>query len=120
MLQKALDKTLKHQGITGKQIAEHTGISPSYVSEIRSGKRNPSLEMFERLLNGAEEIAPGSLEYFAMCLPVEASLASTNIDYLAVNLNDEEFASLVIARNKYLRSLASRKNTDSLVCSLVT
>ena len=119
MLQKALDKTLKHQGITGKQIAEQTGISPSYVSEIRSGKRNPSLEMFERLLNGAEELAPGSREYFALCLTGGASKASTNIDYLAANLDDEDLANLVIARGKYLRGLSQRKKAGSLESSLV-
>ena len=119
MLQKALDKTLKHQGITGKQIAEHAGISPSYVSEIRSGKKNPSVEMFERLLDVAEEIAPGSREYFALCLTGGTSKASTNIEYLAVNLDDEEFANLVIARSKYLRGLSQRKKTGSLENSLV-
>jgi transcriptional regulator with XRE-family HTH domain len=114
MLQQALDKTLKYQGIAGKQIADRTGISPSYVSEIRSGKRNPSLEMFERLLNAAEEIAPGSREYFAMCLAGGVLKVSPNIDYLAANLDDEELANLVLARGKYLKGLTQKKAVDYL------
>ena len=112
MFQEALDKTLRYRGIAGKQIAERTGISPSYVSEIRSGKRNPSLEMFERLLDAAEEIAPGSREYFAGCLT--GGTLKVSVDYLAANLEDEELADLVLARSKYLKVLAQKKAADPI------
>lgn len=110
MFQEALDKTLRYWGIAGKQIAERTGISPSYVSEIRSGKRNPSLEMFERLLDAA--IAPGSREYFAGCLT--GGTLKVSVDYLAANLEDEELADLVLARSKYLKGLAQKKAADPI------
>lgn len=110
---------LKHQGITGKQMAEYVGISPSYVSEIRSGKKNPSLEMFERLLDGAEKIVPGSREYFVSCLAGEALMDDLKVEYLAVHLDDDEFANLVIIRNKYLRGLSQGEKADSWETSLV-
>jgi transcriptional regulator with XRE-family HTH domain len=112
MFQEALDKTLRYRGITGKQIAERTGISPSYVSEIRSGKRNPSLEMFERLLDATEEIAPGSREYFAACLA--GRTLKVSVDYIASNFEDEEFAAFVLARSKYLKGLAQKKAADPI------
>ena len=71
MFQEALDKTLRYRGIAGKQIAERTGISPSYVSEIRSGKRNPSLEMFERLLDAARRSHRAAENTLRAVLPEE-------------------------------------------------
>lgn len=62
------DQTLKQLGITGKKLAEVTGVSTTHISEFRNGKTNISCEMLERLLNGADQIKPGAKRYFCELL----------------------------------------------------
>ncbi|MBD1823049.1 helix-turn-helix transcriptional regulator [Cyanobacteria bacterium FACHB-DQ100] len=62
------DQTLKQLGITGKKLAEVTGVSTTHISEFRNGKTNPSCEMLERMLDGADQITPGAKRYFCELL----------------------------------------------------
>lgn len=71
-MHKYFDQTLKQLGITGKKLSEVTGISTTHISEFRNGKANPSCEMLERMLNGADYIRPGAKRYFCQLLAGEA------------------------------------------------
>ncbi len=37
----------KRKGLSQKKLAELTNISPTYISQIENGKRNPTIEIFE-------------------------------------------------------------------------
>lgn len=65
------DQTLKQLGITGKKLSEVTGVSTTHISEFRNGKANPSCEMLERMLNGADQLKPGAKRYFCQLLAGE-------------------------------------------------
>lgn len=64
MFYKSLDIALKKYGVRGKQLAELTGISTSYISELRRGKANPSCDVLEKLLDAADQLQPGCKAYF--------------------------------------------------------
>jgi transcriptional regulator with XRE-family HTH domain len=89
---KILDKVIREQKITGKQLSEVSGVSQPYISEIRKCKSNPSIEMFQTLLNAAEKIKPGSLRLFAFHLAGDLSVQD-----LAQQLSNQELAQLLIA-----------------------
>jgi transcriptional regulator with XRE-family HTH domain len=48
MLHDALRLMRVYHNLTQKQLAESLGISKSHLSEIESGKKNPTLEMLEK------------------------------------------------------------------------
>ena len=48
------------KGWTQEQLAFEAGVKRAYISEIESGKRNPSLDVVERLAN-ALEVGPEEL-----------------------------------------------------------
>lgn len=61
-------RALDHYGVTGKELSQKTGIAQATISDIRRGKSDPSLGTFWRLIQAAEEIAPGFLKYFCRLL----------------------------------------------------
>ena len=48
MLNKALRLVRVFHDVNQSKLAERLGISPSYLSEIESGKKNPSIELLEK------------------------------------------------------------------------
>lgn len=52
VLDMMINETLKMlrtvNGMTGKELADHLGISTSYLSEIENGRKAPSLELLEK------------------------------------------------------------------------
>lgn len=44
-----LRKAREWRGLTGEQLAQRVGISPSYVSELEHNRNNPSLDLLHRL-----------------------------------------------------------------------
>ncbi len=87
-----LDQVMRQQKITGKQLSEVSGVSQPYISEIRKCKSNPSIEMFQSLLNAAEKIKPGTRRLFAFHLAGDLS-----VEDLAVQLSNQELAQLLVA-----------------------
>lgn len=89
LMHQYFDQTLKQLGITGKKLAEVTGISTTHISEFRNGKTNPSCEMLERMLDGADQIKPGAKRYFCELLagqdpqPIEDSIDQLDDTQLA-------------------------------------
>ena len=90
----SFNRMLKHQKITGKALSETSGISTPHISEIRNGKTNPSLEVFERLIDAAEKLKPGSRRMFASLMAGEEGLS---IEELAEQLSKKELGQLLIA-----------------------
>ena len=83
------DQTLKQLNITGKKLSEVTGVSTTHISEFRNGKTNPSCEMLERMLNGADQLKPGAKRYFCQLLageeaqPLESTIETLDNTQLA-------------------------------------
>ena len=73
------DKTLRIHGITGKRLSEVTGFSQTHISEFRKGKTNPSCSTLQSLLDGMDELAPGSKRYFCMELAGTTSSGAETI-----------------------------------------
>jgi transcriptional regulator with XRE-family HTH domain len=95
------DRMLKALGITGKKLAEVTGVSVTYISEFRNGKTNVSCEMLERLLNGADQIKPGAKQHFCELLAGEKpQLVADTID----ELDDMQLARLLHIAADQLRN----------------
>lgn len=46
---KALKETRIKADLRQKIVAEKTGITASYISQVESGKKNPSIEIIEKL-----------------------------------------------------------------------
>jgi transcriptional regulator with XRE-family HTH domain len=86
------DQTLKEFGITGKRLSEVTGFSMAHISAFRHGKTNPSCETLEKLLEGAENISPGSRVFFCQLLagdaikPMQTDIRKMDNQQLAVLL----------------------------------
>jgi len=62
----SFDKTLDRFNISQKAIAMKVGISPSSISEFRSGKRGISCIQLEKVLLAMDELEPGSRRHFCM------------------------------------------------------
>ena len=90
----SFNRMLKHHKITGKALSETSGISTPHISEIRNGKTNPSLEVFERLIDAAEKLKPGSRRMFASLMAGEEGLS---IEELAEQLSKKELGQLLVA-----------------------
>lgn len=61
-------QTMDRHGIQGKELAELAGISQNHLSQFRSGKKWVSPEVFAALLEGMDQLAPGSRAYFCELL----------------------------------------------------
>ena len=51
MIGETLKRTRNIYGMTASKISAALGISPSYLSEIENGKKQPSLELLEKYSN---------------------------------------------------------------------
>jgi transcriptional regulator with XRE-family HTH domain len=64
MLNKALKLMRVFHEFSQKELAEKLGISKSYLSEIESGKKNPSLEILNNY-SGIFDIPVSSIMFFS-------------------------------------------------------
>jgi len=51
-LGRAVREARQKVGLTQEQLAERSGIAPTYISDIERGVRNPSYEMLVELADG--------------------------------------------------------------------
>ncbi|HEY9907889.1 MAG TPA: helix-turn-helix transcriptional regulator [Thermosynechococcaceae cyanobacterium] len=99
MIHKSFDSTLKHYGITGKRLAEVTGLSQGHISEFRRGQTNPPCDTLERLINGLEAVEPGARRYFCQLMAGSAISPEVSLDHLS----STEMAGLLLAVADRLR-----------------
>jgi transcriptional regulator with XRE-family HTH domain len=84
--------------IKNSDLAEMTGFSASYVSEIRNGKATPSFDGLIRWLEGAEKISPGSRQYFCQLL------AGQSIESTIDRMDGGQIAQVLVAIADKLQS----------------
>lgn len=58
-------------GVQGKELALLAGITPNQLSEFRNGKKWLSQKNFAALLEGMDQLSPGSKRYFCELLAGE-------------------------------------------------
>ncbi|WP_207714066.1 XRE family transcriptional regulator [Scytonema sp. UIC 10036] len=66
-----IKQTMDRYQIQGKELASVVGIGQSHISDIRTGRKWASEEVFAAILEGMEQIAPGSKLYFCQMLAGE-------------------------------------------------
>lgn len=84
-------KTQDKFKIKNSALADVTGLSAAYLSEIRNGKATPSFDGLIRWLEGVEAIAPGSRQYF--CRLLSGQSIETSID----KMDGTEMAQVLLA-----------------------
>ena len=122
LLKQAMDR----YEIRGKDLAAIIGIGPSHISDIRSGKKWVSPEVFVGILEGMDKLAPGARHYFCKLL-AEEELVSQNstigdkiIELIEVaDDNDMEQLLLAIGR-KWKRDMNRGKQQDKNETSIST
>jgi transcriptional regulator with XRE-family HTH domain len=55
-------RLLDEKGMTKEQLAEISGVSVSFISDLTNGKGNPSLKIMERIADALEQPLPALLE----------------------------------------------------------
>ena len=55
-------RILEEKGITKEQLAEMSGVSISFISDLTNGKGNPSLRIMERIADALDDPLPALLE----------------------------------------------------------
>lgn len=98
MIHQYFDQALKRHGISGKRLSDVTGISQAHISEFRNGKTNPPCDTFMRLLDGADQIEPGTKQYFCQLL------AGRSFDTVIDTMDSQQLAQLLIAIADKLQS----------------
>jgi transcriptional regulator with XRE-family HTH domain len=73
MFGQALKLLRRHQGMKQATLAGKLGVSRSYVSELESGNRTPSLDLLSRYAD-VFDVPVSSLVFFAEALDDKASL----------------------------------------------
>lgn len=71
-------QAMDRHGIQGKELAELANISQNHLSQFRSGKKWVSPEVFAALLEGMDQLAPGSRAYFCELLAQKPLLQGQN------------------------------------------
>jgi transcriptional regulator with XRE-family HTH domain len=64
LFKQAMDK----YGVSGKELAALAGISQNHLSQFRSGHKWVSPDVFMSLLEGMDQLSPGSRRYFCQML----------------------------------------------------
>jgi len=74
MFGQALKLLRRHQGLNQSALAKELGISRSYISELESGNRSPSLDLLNRYAD-TFNIPVSSLVFFAEALQDRENLS---------------------------------------------
>ncbi len=113
-----IKQTMDRYGIVGKELASAAGIGQSHISDIRTGRKWASEEVFAALLEGMEQIAPGSRLYFCQLLADEHLSTTKTVGEKIAELievaddNDIDIAMKAIG-SKWKRERQQRSNTQT-------
>lgn len=102
---KLLAQTQDRFGIVGKELAQLAGLTPQYISDVRTGKRWMSEASFEKILDAMDQLAPGSKGYFCRLLAEDSPDAaktsfSINWEELVAGAEEEEIHAIIRALGK--------------------
>jgi transcriptional regulator with XRE-family HTH domain len=114
------DATLKRYRISAKELSKLTGISENHISEFRRSKGDVSTLILHNLLNGMDNLAGGSKQYFLDLLSNQKdsnTLKQSLVDTIAV-ADEEELLSTISAIAERFRILRNSTD-DSLLQYLV-
>ncbi|WP_066425121.1 helix-turn-helix transcriptional regulator [Anabaena sp. 4-3] len=99
-------QAMDRYGIEGKQLAALAGISTNHLSQFRSGNKWVSPEVFAALLEGMEQLAPGSRLYFCQLLANQpVAVKKTSIVELIDSANDDEMDEILLAIGRKWKKL---------------
>jgi transcriptional regulator with XRE-family HTH domain len=94
-------QAMDRYGIQGKELAALAGISPNHLSQFRSGHKWVSPEVFAALLEGMDQLCPGSRRYFCELLAQEPLSQEEDSGRKLVELietaNDDEIEAALLA-----------------------
>jgi transcriptional regulator with XRE-family HTH domain len=93
----ALNSTLKEFGISAKQLAEQSGVTPQSISEFRRGKRTIQTDSLEKLL---ECLSFEARIYFFSLLLGEGISA----EQLVAGMSDDQMSDVMMAIANKIKS----------------
>ncbi|MCL1475827.1 hypothetical protein [Argonema antarcticum] len=96
LIHEAFNETLKRYRIGGRALAQAAAVSESLVSHFRHGKTGVTDQMLDKLLQGMQEIAPGSRKYFCSLIAGEPAGVST-VEKVIEAISEEEIPELLMA-----------------------
>ena len=95
-IHEAFNETLKRYRIGGRALAQAAEVSESLVSQFRHGKTGVTDEVIDKLLQGMQEIAPGSRKYFCSLVAGEPA-GVTTVEKVIEALSEDEIPELLMA-----------------------
>jgi len=91
--------------IQTKVLAIEAGRNASYLSEVFTGKKSPTLETFTALLEAADRLSPGFADEYCLAL-----VGHVDLDNFVSSLSSNELAIVMMNVGQRLRKLGSREN----------
>lgn len=96
LIHEAFNETLKRYRIGGRALAQAAEVSESLVSQFRHGKTGVTNEMIDKLLQGMQQIAPGSRKYFCSLVAGEPA-GVTTVEKIIEAISEDEIPELLMA-----------------------
>ena len=94
----AFKKTKRYYGITGTKLHKQTGVSQNHISEFINGKSKISTEILDSLVNGMEELEPGSkLFYVQELLGKKLQTFTASPEELINSMNNQQMSECMFA-----------------------
>ena len=99
----AFNSTLKKFGVSAKQLAERSGVTPQSISEFRRGKKTIQTDSLEKLL----EYLPieARMYFFSLLLGEEISA-----EHLVAGMDDDQMSDVMMAIANKIKSNHQEKN----------
>ena len=90
--------------IQTKVLALEAGRNASYLSEVFTGKKSPTMETFTSLLEAADRLSPGFADEYYLAL-----VGHIDLDDFVNSLSSNDLAVLMINVGQRIRKLGSRE-----------
>ena len=90
--------------IQTKVLALEAGRNASYLSEVFTGKKSPTLETFTSLLEAADRLSPGFADEYYLAL-----VGHVDLDNFVSSLSSNELAVVLMNVSQRIRKLGSRE-----------
>ena len=85
-------------------LALEAGRNASYLSEVFTGKKSPTLETFTALLEAADRLSPGFADEYYLAL-----VGHVDLDNFVSSLSSNELAVVLMNVSQRIRKLGSRE-----------